>query len=196
MNKIISAMLTIVLLLCSVSVSAKPKEEMKEFDIQGYGNIILHKAFSPSLWEKEFGPNGTTFYSSDDETFSIGLVHYPVQIIVMEIDDIVQSVMINFQNLILYEKDLDDITCLIIDIHQMYLDKYDDSLIFFDHFNFSMGDWETLYTGILDLKDLDEDECLINWDGYDLSIVYMTKEAWAEAEKYSYQSTKDQQDKI
>lgn len=172
---------TAVLCLLPASLNA---EEQKKTDITGYGDIILRETINKDEWRsisklrKKTGGK-TEYATSREETFYTDTLNADVTLFVFLIDSKVMSFTIKFENLLFDCESLTTIGNLVWDVRKLLLDTYDESLIGLDRFTHDSSgeyDYDSLYTGTLSLIDEEGDAILLDWDGYEVRLIYYSAE--------------------
>ena len=190
-------------------VSASPTvpstdKDTKLDDITGYGDFLLRGpipdleyAAGPIL-DNSSTPDMQIYTYVMYEPFNSGGQTATATVAVLTLDSNVFSTIVEFDNLILEASDIDDIVVFVRSLRTSLVDKYSRDLILGNYFNFGddYSNYESVYTGYLGLQDDEGDAILMSWDGYELSLIYTTAEAWEMANAINENATEQTRERI
>lgn len=170
--------------MASSSDEENPKDNEPSKDITGYGDFILGTGVSELDLSDLEGPITDTSYENVksinyvqlDRSFKHSAGNTKVNLMLTFVDDKLAGIMLNFKSLILDIGDLDDVKQFVKGLRSSIKGKYDIDLVETDVFGFEYSTYSSsLYLeGALALKDEEGNMLLLNWDGYDLSLSYIS----------------------
>jgi len=152
-------------------------------DITGYGEYVLGTSVSDLDMSEFEGPIRDTSYEDLEaynyvqvgREFNSSAGSTDITLMLSFVDNRLSLINLDFSNIFLDFNDLDRVSRFVRELRSSFLEKYDHNIIdmntFYFDYNSSLGDG---WLGSLVLIDDNGNQMMLIWNGYDLTIVYVS----------------------